>query len=107
MVSRTRRTILRISPSPRDPSPGAAHSGSGFSRPPSQANREEDVYVENVQVPDVPIPESPIPPHNERTHERTHATSGQSRASRSARSCSRMTVMNDFMARVVEMRLET
>ena len=50
MVSRTRRTVLRISPSPRDPSPGAAHSGSGSSRPPSQANREEDVHVKGPRT---------------------------------------------------------
>lgn len=48
MVTRTCRTILRISPPLRVPSPGEAHNGSGSNQPPSQAINDEDVQMEIV-----------------------------------------------------------
>lgn len=55
----------------------------------------------------IPIPEGHVPPHDDKTWDWTHATSGQSKASQSMRSGSRMTVINDLMKRVMEMQMET
>lgn len=63
--------------------------------------------VENVQVPNILILNAPIPPHDDRNWEQTYATLGKSRASWFVRLDNRMTMINDFTARMMEMELET